>query len=119
MKGFEIISHLQAGLKVEGLKQMAIANNVANLNTPNYRRMQVDFKDLINNIVSENRDVDPNKLDFEFYNPKNTPVKANGNDVSLDREVVDMVKNNLKHETYMRTLKKKYTQIDLAMKTTG
>jgi flagellar basal body rod protein FlgB len=42
-------------------------------------------------------------------------VKSNGNDVSLETEVGQMVKNTLRHKTYVRLLNKKYHQIELAM----
>jgi len=38
------------------------------------------------------------------------------NDISLDNEVGAMLKNTLKHKTYMLLLKKKYQQMDSAMK---
>ncbi len=44
-----------------------------------------------------------------------TQLKQNGNDVSLEKEVGEMVKNTLKYKTYIRLLKKKYLQIELAI----
>jgi flagellar basal-body rod protein FlgB len=38
---------IQAGIKAEELRQKAIANNVANLETPGYRRLDVKFKQLL------------------------------------------------------------------------
>ncbi|NOR66298.1 MAG: hypothetical protein GQ528_02965, partial [Woeseiaceae bacterium] len=51
----------------------------------------------------------------EFFEPKVTPVKADGNDTSLEVEVGQMVKNSLRHKTYVRLLNKKYNQLELAM----
>jgi flagellar basal body rod protein FlgB len=42
-------------------------------------------------------------------------VKSNGNDVHLESEVGEMVKNTLRHRAYVRLLRKKYDQIELAM----
>jgi flagellar basal body rod protein FlgB len=44
--------------------------------------------------------------------PSDTPVKANGNDVSLELEIGQMVKNTLRHETLARLLIKKVNGID-------
>jgi len=90
-----IIEFLETGIKAEGLRQKAIANNVANLETPGYRRIDVKFE--------------------LIYQPKQTPVKSNGNDVNLEAEVGQMVKNTLRHKAYIRLLSKKYKQMELAM----
>ncbi len=42
-------------------------------------------------------------------------MKSNGNDVSLEAEVGRMVKNSLRHTAYIRLLRKKYSQIELAI----
>ncbi|HPD45852.1 MAG TPA: hypothetical protein PLY61_03090, partial [Anaerohalosphaeraceae bacterium] len=54
-------------------------------------------------------------LEPEFYQPMNTAVNANGNDVSLDAEIGEMVKNSLRHRAYMSLLKVKYNQMKQAI----
>jgi flagellar basal body rod protein FlgB len=56
------------------------------------------------------------KIEPEFYQPKTTPIKANGNDVTLDSEVGAMVKNSLRHKAFMMLLKKKYSQFNAAIR---
>ena len=41
-----IVDVVEAGIKAESLRQKTIANNVANLQTPGYRRVDVKFKEL-------------------------------------------------------------------------
>jgi flagellar basal body rod protein FlgB len=48
--------------------------------------------------------------------PKTTPINEFNNDVSLDKETGEMIKNTALHKTYMLLLKKKYQQMDLAMR---
>jgi len=38
-----ITDFIEAGIKAENLRQKSIANNIANLETPNYRRIDVKF----------------------------------------------------------------------------
>ena len=52
---------------------------------------------------------------MDIYHPKQTPVKSNGNDVNLESEVGEMVKNTLRHKAYIRLLNKKYHQMELAI----
>ena len=112
-----IIAIIEAGIKAEGLRQKAIANNVANLETPGYRRIDVKFEELLAKSLDSSGSVDLSKLEPQIYRPRQTPVKSNGNDVSLENEVGEMIKNSLRYTTFIRLLNKKYRAIELAMNT--
>ena len=110
-----IIALIEAGIRAEGFRQKAIANNVANLETPGYRRIDVKFEELLAKSIDSSGAIDLSKLEPQVYQPKQTPVKSNGNDVSLETEVGQMIKNTLRHKAYVRMLNKKYKQIELAL----
>ena len=110
-----ILDFLEAGLRAESLRQKAIANNIANLKTPGYRSIDVKFEELLAKALDSPGAVDFNEIKAQLYQPKTTPVKSNGNDVSLEAEVGRMVKNSLRHKAYIRLLSKKYHQIALAI----
>ena len=114
-KTSNIVDIIEAGIRAESLRQKAIANNVANLNTPEYRRVDVRFKELLAKALDSPGTVDLSEIEAQIYQPENTTVKSNGNDVSLESEVGDMVKNTLRHKAYIRLLQKKYRQMELAM----
>ncbi len=106
---------LDAGIRAENLRQKTIANNIANLETPEYRRVDVKFEELLAKSMDSSGSVDLSELEPVIYRPKQTPVKSNGNDVNLESEVGQIVKNSLRHTAYIRLLNKKYKQIELAM----
>jgi flagellar basal-body rod protein FlgB len=110
----EIFDIIGAGIKVEGLRQKTIANNVANLQTPDYRRVDVKFQDVLAQAL-ESDDKSVNDIEPEIFQPGETNVKSNGNDVNLEMEVGQMVKNSLRYKTYIKILEKKYQQIDMAI----
>jgi len=110
-----IVDLLEAGIRAENLRQKAIANNIANLETPGYRRIDVEFEKLLAKALDSPGTVDLSEIEPQIHRPKQTPVKSNGNDVNLETEVGQMVKNTLRHKTYIRLLNKKYNQIELAM----
>ena len=110
-----IVDILAAGIRAESLRQKTIANNVANLQTPGYRRFEVKFEELLAKALDSSGTVDLSDIELEIYEPQNTTVKSNGNDVSLEVEVGEMVKNTLRHKAYIRLLQKKYQQIELAI----
>jgi flagellar basal-body rod protein FlgB len=111
-----IMELLESGMRAEGMRQQAIAANLANMNTPGYRRIDLNFEDVLSEAIGRQGDVDPDKLDFDFIETHNTPLNEHGTDVSLDTEVGEMVKNSLRHRAYMLLLRKKYEQMDLATK---
>lgn len=110
-----IVDLIEAGVRAESLRQKAIANNVANLETPGYRRIDVRFEELLAKHMNSSGDVDLSKIEPEIYRPGQTPVKSNGNNVNFEAEVGQMIKNAIRHKTFVRLLNKKYNQIDLAI----
>ncbi len=112
-----IIDFLEAGIKAESLRQKAIANNIANLETPGYRRIDVKFRELLAKALDSRGDIDLSEIEAQIYQPKKTPVKSNGNDVNLESEVGEMVKNTLRYKTYFRLLQKKYRKMEFAINT--
>jgi flagellar basal-body rod protein FlgB len=114
-KTANIIDFLEAGIRAETLRQKAIASNVANLQTPGYRRVDVQFRDMLAKAIESGDDFDLDELDAEIFSPMDTPVKANGNDVNIEQEVGAMLKNTLTHKAYIRLMNKKYAQMDEAM----
>ncbi len=112
-----IVELLESGIKAETMRQKAISNNVANLQTPGYRRLGVKFEQFLAKAIETG---DADKIDLEaikaeFYQPKNTAVNALNNDVNLETEIGDMVKNSIRHKAFIRLLAKKYAQIDEAI----
>lgn len=114
-KAENILDIINAGIKAETLRQKAIANNIANLETPGYRRIDVKFEELLARCLRSSGEFDLSEIEAQIYRPKQTPLKPNGNDVNLEAEIGQMIKNTLRHKTYIRLLSKKYNQINLAI----
>jgi flagellar basal-body rod protein FlgB len=110
----EIFDVLGAGIRAETARQKTIANNVANSQTPGYRRVDVKFQDLLADAM-DSKDVNFNELTPEILQPNETTVNSEGNDVNLEMEVGNMVKNSLQYKTYVKILQKKYQQIESAI----
>ena len=108
---------LSAAIKAEALRQKAIASNIANLETPGYRRVDIKFEELLAKAMDSEGRVDVSKVKAIVYQPRNTPVRSNGNDVNLETEVGHMIKNSLRHKTLVRLLVKKVNGIDRIINT--
>ncbi len=110
-----IIDFLEAGLRAEGLRQKAIASNIANLQTPGYRSIDVKFGELLTKAMESDGSVKLSDIEAQVYQPGITPVKSNGNDVNMEVEIGKMVKNGLRHTAYVRLISKKYQQMEMAI----
>ncbi|HUT02229.1 MAG TPA: hypothetical protein VM031_07230 [Phycisphaerae bacterium] len=112
-RGIDISEHLAAGLKVVGLRSRVISHNIANLSRPGFRRSDVRFGKLLAKALEG---AEGAELEGEIYQPRTGPINERGNDVSLDREIGEMVKNSTQARVYLRTLAKVYDRMELAMR---
>lgn len=110
-----IFDVIQSGINAESLHQKTIASNVANIQTPGYRRVDVQFKEMLAKALESPGNTDMNDIEPEIYQTMNTPLNEKNNDVNIEVEIGEMVKNTLRHKTYVRLLQKQYQQIDLAI----
>ncbi|MHC4616135.1 MAG: flagellar basal body rod protein FlgB [Planctomycetota bacterium] len=114
-KTSNILDLVEAGIRAESLRQKAITNNIANLETPGYRRIDVKFEELLATALESSGSAGLSEIEPQICQPKQTPIRSNGNDVNLEAEVGEMIKNALRHKAYIRLLKKKYRQIEMAI----
>ncbi|MCE5279985.1 MAG: flagellar basal body protein [Planctomycetaceae bacterium] len=110
----DVTTYLEAAVRAAGMRQTAIANNIANLDTAGYRRRAVQFEQTLAAAL-ERGNVSEDDFKAQLVSPMNTPVDDRGNDVSIDQEIGDMVQNTGAYKTYLRLLSKLYRQIEAAV----
>jgi flagellar basal-body rod protein FlgB len=96
-----IMSALGRRLSIEVAKQSVAASNLANMNTPNYRTREVSFDDALNQTlpgteglavtqpghISTRETIAPT---HEVQDAEGLPSRRDGNNVQLDRELLQM-----------------------------
>ncbi|MFW6133308.1 MAG: flagellar basal body rod protein FlgB [Planctomycetota bacterium] len=115
--GASMIDVLQAGLRATGARGKVQADNVANINTPGFRRRAVAFERALAEAIADGDARKLRELELPVHRPRNTPVGPDGNDVDLDSEIGAMIKNSALRKTYIRMLTTAYRQAELAMQT--
>ncbi len=113
-----IVNVLEAGLSAHTLRGNVIANNIANLGTPGFRRDAVKFEDILADKLDKPgglSEKDLRELKGEIFKPMNTPLNEKGNDVSMEVEMGELLKNSSRQKTYLRLLNKAYKQMEMAM----
>ena len=111
----QAVDFLHAALKVAALKQSVIANNIANADTTGYRRSDVKFETALNKAMESGSVKDLQGLKPEIVRPGDSPVDSNDNDVNMDVEVGELIKNSGRYKTCMRLLNTMYKQMQTAM----
>ena len=93
-------------LDVAVVRQRVIAQNVANVNTPGYHRLEVLFEDALTRELSHNGPAGISNLI-----PKTVAhigdERADGNNVDIDQEMGRLNKNQTFYSTYMQILSNK------------
>ena len=111
----DAIESLQAGLRAAGLRQAAIASNIANLQTPGFRRGAVAFEQAFAESLRGGEAADLQNVEVAVLRPGGPVGDSGVNDVSLDQEVGDMIRNGAVAKTYLRLLGKLMKQMELAV----
>jgi flagellar basal-body rod protein FlgB len=110
------IDYLEAGLRGTALRQSCIARNIANLDTPGYRRCDAMFEKVLAEAIDDGKPASLDDAGSWVLAPGTSPVNENGNDVDLDAEVGAMVKNASRYKAYMRILNHMYKQLDMVIR---
>lgn len=102
-----------------------LANNIANADTPGYRRKDVQFETYLANLVAGTdtldetvASIDLNELNCTTYTDQaNLSYRYDGNNVDMNTESVELAKNQLKYYTLMNSMTQEFSRLKAAMRT--
>ena len=112
---FDDLSSSALRVAVAGLsaRQTAIANNIANIETPGYQARKVKFEEALSSAVAHGRSpssVTPSVADSL------EPTRLNGSNVNLDEETLSHIDTTMRYQLTIRALDGKYGLIRDAIK---
>lgn len=98
---------IKQGLNVSTVRGKAISNNIANINTAGYKKLQVSFKQALNdeeNINLKKTSVkhigeDGSEGSVKITRDESTSMRSDGNNVDLDIEKVNQAANTLMYNS--------------------
>lgn len=106
------------GLALDGvsLRQSVIADNIANVDTPDFRASSVDFESSLRGAL-ESGDVDRGRLGGieATSTPTDTPVGANGNNVDLRKETLAAVQTQYQYQLLSRAVSDRHALLRSAL----
>lgn len=108
------VSLLEQGLNYSSLKSKAISQNIANVDTPNYKAKSVSFKSVLNQAKEiNNQSFKTDSKHFEFKDienidlqvtSKNANYNSAGNSVDMDSEMSDLATNQIYYNALVERL---------------
>ena len=106
-------SSLRVAVAGLSARQNAIANNIANIETPGYRARKVKFEEALSSAVANGRA--PSTVSPSVQNSLE-PTRLNGSNVNLDEETLSHIDTTMRYQLTLRALDGKYSLLREAIK---
>ena len=105
---------LERAISGAALRQEVLANNLANAETPGFRRSDVDFHSTLSQAMKSD---DPKTIEAASFSPQQEfqTLRADGNGVDIDVESANMAKNGLEYEALLSIAKARIGIMQSAM----
>lgn len=109
--GGSVVDLMSKALGAYSLRQKAISNNIANANTPGYKRVSVLFEDAVRDAMRGQRLGAPqissdrvNNISPTISTDQVTESRYDGNNVNIDIEMAELAKNSMNYEAITKIL---------------
>jgi flagellar basal-body rod protein FlgB len=110
-------SALEVAIRGTEQRQTVLANNLANVNTPGFKRSDVSFQgalaDALQSSGGDTSGVDATP--FSTTTDSSTSMRADGNNVDVDTESANLAKNQLLFDSVMAIDTKRLHTMDTAI----
>lgn len=123
---FDYINVMGATLDATAKREAIISNNLANVNTPNYKRKDIRFETELKNAFiranGENVDFKVKDLDLDALEPEvytdyaKLSYRYDGNNVDINTENGIAAANQIKYNGLIEILNKNFSQIQSVLK---
>jgi flagellar basal-body rod protein FlgB len=105
---------LERLLDYSALKHKIIGQNIANANTKNYQRRDVEFKELLANDIKNLSK--SSKSELKVNVDEVTPIISEGNNVDVNREMADLAENSIMFKFASKKINAYYQAIQSVIK---
>ena len=128
------IDLLKRGMDVSVLRRNVIANNIANAETPNFKRTVLNFESALKRALDSEKARPPRQFvtdsrHIPFYQPIDyrtvrprlvldylTTAKNNGNNVDIEEEGMLALENQLLYQTMAQAISSEFSRVNLVLR---
>ena len=123
---FDYINVLNRAADAAWQRNEAISNNIANVDTPGYKRQDVAFESVLQKARGNNRyesmdekvsNINLSRLRGRAYvDYANYSYRLDGNNVDIENENVMLAENQLKYQGLISSINQEFTNLQTVMK---
>lgn len=120
---YNYINVLQKAADASWLRNTILSNNLANVDTPNFKRQDVQFETYLigqmaggDTMDSYVNDMDLSTLAATIYTDNsNLSYRSDGNNVDIDTENAEYAKNQIKYRVMTDSISQEFSRLRMAM----
>lgn len=122
---YSYINVLNKAADASWLREETIANNLANVNTPGYKRKDVDFQSVLKRelgnmkyitLDSKVEHADLSRLNASTYiDAANYSYRIDKNNVDIDTENVELASEKLRYDALTDSMTQEFSRLKMAM----
>lgn len=125
---FNHANYLKKSLDATWLRNNVIANNIANIDTPNFKASTVEFESILKEKMNKSYtrlkvtndkhislDNSIDKIQPVIKQDLNSTIRMDGNNVSIENEQANLAKNAIYYNTLIQKLNKEYDRLRLSI----
>ena len=123
---YDYVNVLDKAADASWMRQEAISNNIANVNTPGYKRQDVAFEDSLQEAISNSRYrstdekvANLSKADLRIRSYTDSvgfSYRLDGNNVDIDTENAALARNQLKYNALVDSINHEFSMMKAVMK---
>ena len=123
---FDYINVLNRAADAAWQRNEAISNNIANVDTPGYKRQDVAFESVLQKALGNNRyesmDEKVSNINLSRLRGRacvdyaNYSYRLDGNNVDIENENVMLAENQLKYQGLISSINQEFTNLQTVMK---
>ena len=118
---FDYINVLDKAADASWTRESLITNNIANVNTPNYKRRDLNFESVLNEQLGsckhESLDTKMRTVDLGQLNPmvytdhSGLSYRLDGNNVDIDTEEAELASEQIKYQALTTSISKEFSRM--------
>lgn len=120
---YNYINVLQQAADASWLRNTLLSNNIANVDTPNYKRQDVQFETYLieqlaggDSMDSYVDSMDLSTIEATIYTDQsNLSYRYDGNNVDIDTENTELAKNQIKYNVMTDAISQEFSRIRTAL----
>lgn len=110
---------LETSMQATALRNDVIQNNIANIDTPGFKRQDIEFESILSNVIDNGKNTGTIKLSMAqpvMTSPNShLSYRLDGNNVDVDTEMMSLYTNSVRYDVYANSVSSLYKRIDTVL----